>query len=145
MIIFTCYANLSTSQPLPMIPVYYYWAGSLDPFFSAPISLPWHWSESLSPLSLSSGWQTSRPILCSAQTLVSQHLWTSKRINGKNSLHKLETRDSWYKHCNTVSRLKQDSRAKKSAFDWHKTSHNIQKHYAYKDLWLWFPYACLLT
>lgn len=67
-------------------------------------------------LSLSSGWLTSRPILYSAQPLGDQ-LLKRQRINGKTYLHKLETGDSWYKHDNAVSRLKQDTGAEKSAFE----------------------------
>jgi hypothetical protein len=62
------------------------------------------------PSSPSSCWETSHPILYYAKPLGVQHLLTRQRINGKNYLHKLETRDSWYKHYKVRSELKEDMR-----------------------------------
>lgn len=62
----------------------------------------------------------SLPFLSPSQPLGDEHLLRRQRINGNNCLYKLKKGNSWYKHYNALSRLKQDMRAKKSAFEEHK-------------------------
>jgi hypothetical protein len=62
--------------------------------------------------------------------LADQLLLTRQRINGKHCLYKIETGDPSHKHfnANAMLILKQDLRAEKSTFEYHKdnlyTMHN---------------------